>query len=73
MVTSMSKPKLDPNMLAQFTGSERFYRHAMFRNVIYTEGAKYVADRVGAYWLEHFPITSHRILRRRDSFGIRLG
>ena len=51
MVTSMSKPKLDPNMLAQFTGSERFYRHAMFRNVIYTEGAKYVADMVGAYWL----------------------
>ena len=23
--------------------------------------------------LEHFPITSHHILRRRDSFGIRLG
>jgi CheY-like chemotaxis protein len=23
--------------------------------------------------LERFPITSHRILRRRDSFGIRLG
>jgi hypothetical protein len=24
------------------------------------------------YWLEHFPITLHRILRRSDSYGIRL-
>ena len=38
-------------MLAQFTGSERFYRHAMVHNVIYAEGVKYVADTVGAYWL----------------------
>jgi hypothetical protein len=30
------------------------------------------ANRAGAV-LEHFPITSHHILRRRDSFGIRLG
>jgi hypothetical protein len=27
----------------------------------------------GPHQLEHFPITSHHILRRRDSFGIRLG
>jgi hypothetical protein len=51
MVTAMSKPPLDANMLAQFTGSERFYRHAFVRDVIYTEGVKYVADTVGAYWL----------------------
>ena len=51
MVTAMSKPPLDPTMLAQFTGSERFYRHAMVHNVIYAEGVKYVADTVGAYWL----------------------
>ena len=42
---------LDPIMLAQFTGSERFYRHAMVRDVICTEGIKYVADEVGAHWL----------------------
>jgi hypothetical protein len=48
----MSKrPALDPFMLAQFTGSERFYRHAMVRDVICTEGIKYVADAVGAHWL----------------------
>ena len=51
MVTAMSKPPLDHNTLAQFTGSERFYRHAMVRDVIFTEGVKYVADTVGAYWL----------------------
>ena len=47
----MSNPPLDANMLAQFTGSERFYRHALVRNVIFTEGVKYVADTAGAHWL----------------------
>lgn len=49
MVIAMSKPPLDPNVLAQFTGSERFYRHAMVRDVVFTEGIKYVADIVGAH------------------------
>ena len=44
-----SNPSL-PN-LAHHTGSERFYRHQLNRNVVYTEGAAYVADTVGAYWL----------------------
>ncbi len=51
MVIAMSKPQLDANTLAQFTGSERFYRHAMVRDVIYSEGVRYVADTVRAYWL----------------------
>ena len=42
---------LDPNTLAQFTGSERFFRYALVREVIFTEGVKYVADAAGAYWL----------------------
>ncbi len=42
---------LDANTLAQFTGSERFFRHALVRDVIFTEGVKYVADTAGAYWL----------------------
>ena len=37
--------------LAQFTGSEQWYRHAVNREVLFTEGVKYVADRAGAYWL----------------------
>jgi hypothetical protein len=37
--------------LHQFTGSEHWYRHGLNRNVVFTDGAKYVADHGGAYWL----------------------
>ena len=37
--------------LAQFTGSENWYRHGINRTVLFTDGAKYVADTAGAYWL----------------------
>jgi hypothetical protein len=37
--------------LAQYTGSENWYRHAINRAVLFTDGAKYVADQAGAYWL----------------------
>ena len=37
--------------LRQFTGSEHWYRHALNRKVLFTDGAKYVADQGGAYWL----------------------
>ena len=48
----MSKrPTLDPLMLAQFTGSQNFYRHSLVREVLYTEGVEYVAETAGAYWL----------------------
>lgn len=37
--------------LMQFTGSENWYRHMLARDVLYTDGAKYVAETGGAYWL----------------------
>jgi hypothetical protein len=37
--------------LQQFTGTEHWYRHALVRNVLFTDGAKFVADAGGAYWL----------------------
>ncbi len=37
--------------LAQFTGSEQWYRHGINRRVLFTDGAKFVADQAGAYWL----------------------
>lgn len=43
--------KLNQSELAQFTGSERWYRHPIIRKVIFTDGAKFVADHAGAYWL----------------------
>ena len=46
----MSK-SLDPDVLSQFTGSEHWYRHGLVRNILFTDGAKYIADEAGAYWL----------------------
>ena len=37
--------------LIQFTGTEQWYRHALVRKVLYTEGVQYVAEAAGAYWL----------------------
>ena len=42
---------LNQNDLAQFYGSENWYRHCLVRSVLFTDGAKYVADAGGAYWL----------------------
>ena len=48
----MSETKtLNKADLIQFTGSEQWYRHSLNRKVMFTEGAKYVADTAGAYWL----------------------
>jgi hypothetical protein len=43
--------ELDPSIMAGFIGTEQWYRHGLSRNILYTEGAKYVADTAGAYWL----------------------
>jgi hypothetical protein len=37
--------------LNRFTGSKNWYRHGLNRKVLFTDGAKYVADAGGAYWL----------------------
>src|ERR1051326_3451537 len=42
---------LNEGDLDQFTGSEQWYRHSLVRSITYTDGAKYVADDGGAYWL----------------------
>ena len=36
--------------LAQFYGSENWYRHPLVSGVLYTDGAQYVAEQGGAYW-----------------------
>jgi hypothetical protein len=43
--------KLTEFNLRQFTGSENWHRHGINRNVLFTDGAKFVADEGGAYWL----------------------
>ena len=47
---------LNQNDLAQFYGSENWYRHCLVRSVLFTDGAKYVADAGGAYWLLDEPL-----------------
>ncbi|MGE0279070.1 MAG: DUF6876 family protein [Rhizobiaceae bacterium] len=47
----MTDNKLSEADLRQFTGSEHWYRHGIVRDILYTDGAKYIADQGGAYWL----------------------
>lgn len=42
---------LDRDVLVQFTGTSNWFRHSLVRDVLYTDGARYVADHAGAYWL----------------------
>ena len=46
-----TQTKLTKSDLDQFTGSENWYRHGINRNILFTDGAKYVADTAGAHWL----------------------
>ena len=41
--------KFNPADLAQFTGTEHYYR--LNRRCLVTDGAKYLAENAGAYWL----------------------
>ena len=45
------RKKLTEADLRNFTGSEHWYRHGLVRTILFTDGAKYVADEGGAYWL----------------------
>jgi len=49
--TMTTTAKLTEADLNQFTGSENWYRHGINRDVLFTDGAKHVADEGGAYWL----------------------
>jgi hypothetical protein len=37
--------------LRGFNGSEQFFRHTLYRSLIYTQGIQYLAENAGAYWL----------------------
>jgi hypothetical protein len=46
----IANKSLDPQIMSQFHGSEHWYRH-WTGGITFTDGAKYVADAAGAYWL----------------------
>jgi hypothetical protein len=37
--------------LRQFTGTAHYYRHGLFRKLLYTDGVQFLAEQAGAYWL----------------------
>jgi hypothetical protein len=47
----MSNHTLTEADLYQFTGSEEYYCHPLFKGFSYTEGVRFVAQQAGAYWL----------------------
>jgi hypothetical protein len=63
---------LGPQTLAQFTGSQNFYRHSLVREVLYKEGAEYVAETAGAFWLldEIALAQRHIVPVKREDFQV---
>jgi hypothetical protein len=47
----MSSKTLRASDLARFTGSACWHRHPLHPAITYTDGAQYVAEAGGAYWL----------------------
>ena len=43
--------KHSASRLGAIHGQGKWYRHGLVRSVLFTDGAKYVADAGGAYWL----------------------
>ena len=69
MTTETKKP-LDESELANFTGSENWYRHWLGK-VLFTDGAKHVADQAGAYWLiDEIAINQTRPKVRAEEFQV---
>jgi hypothetical protein len=51
-VNDNEKPSRDLEAeLRHFTGSQHYFRHNLMQHIIYTEGARHLAKRAGAYWL----------------------
>jgi hypothetical protein len=47
----MTTETLTLSDLQHFTGTEHWYRHGLVRTVLFTDGAKFLADKAEAYWL----------------------
>jgi hypothetical protein len=72
MTTEIETKKATVNEadLANFTGSENWYRHWLGK-VLYTDGVKYVADQAGAYWLiDEIAINQTRLKIKAEEFQV---
>lgn len=65
-MSSATSATLCAHDLAQFTGSQTFYRHALSGGCVYSEGVQYLAEMGAAYWLLDAvlcPQPHHAVLR----------
>lgn len=58
--------------LKNFTGTETWFRHEIFRTFTYTEGVQFLATEAGAYWivLEIFGAQHHAAAVRKERFQV---
>lgn len=49
-MASMAVAEIE-SVLRGFHGGEEYFRHALNRKVLWTEGVEFLADSAGAYWL----------------------
>ena len=63
---STATEKVSDSDLRMFTGTEGYHRWSvLFRHHVLTDGAKYLAEKCGAYWLMD-AIASHHASAMRD-------
>ena len=62
-MTDPISPETLESYLAQFTGSENYYRHSLNRKFMHTDGVNYLAEKAGAFWLVDL-IASHQLSRK---------
>jgi hypothetical protein len=58
---------IDKATLRQFHGTENWYSHGIARNILYTDGAKYVAETAEAYWMRSPFLKWSSVLPLRNS------
>jgi len=62
---------LNASDLGLFSGTERWYKHAIARNVTYTDGARHVAVAGEAYWLlDEIALAQSRPKLRGEDFQV---
>jgi hypothetical protein len=68
----MQTHTFDPAKLGQFTGTHEWFRHGLNRKILFTEGAHYVAESAGAFWLldEIAIANAHEPALRGEAFQV---
>jgi hypothetical protein len=64
-------PSLTAEALRQFTGTYHYYRHALMRDVLCTDGVVYLAETGAAHWLvDQIALAQLHSNVRREAFQL---